>query len=112
MKEIWMKRFLSATIMTAAAFAATSSGFAQGMPANQDPAMPAVATSSKTTQIEPAAGSNSFTEKQASARLAKSGFTKVSGLAKDDSGVWRGTAMKKGVKHNVAVDYQGNVTSE
>jgi hypothetical protein len=33
----------------------------------------------------------------------------VSGLAKDDNGVWRGKAMKNGQQVDVSLDYQGNV---
>jgi putative membrane protein len=33
----------------------------------------------------------------------------VSGLRKDDQGVWRGTATKDGRSVNVSLDFQGNV---
>jgi hypothetical protein len=56
-------------------------------------------------------GANSFTQNQAKDRVLKAGFTNVSELAKDDKGVWRGTAMQSGAKVNVAVDYQGNVVA-
>ena len=57
----------------------------------------------------PAAGANSFTEGQARSRLESNGFTNVSGLQKDNSGVWRGKASKGGRTLDVAVDYQGNI---
>lgn len=105
-----MKRLL----LTAAAVTAfgASAGFAESKAVDHEPAMPAVATSSSVTPAVPAAGSNSFTEEQVKERLAKKGYSKVSGLKNDENGVWRGTATKKGVKHSVAVDYQGNVTAE
>ena len=36
-------------------------------------------------------GANSFTEKQARAHIAKSGFSGISALKKDGNGVWRGS---------------------
>ena len=58
-----------------------------------------------------AKGRNSFTEAQARGRIAKDGYSNVSKLAKNDNGVWQGTAMKAGAKVNVALDYKGNVTT-
>ena len=57
----------------------------------------------------PFKGANSFTENQAKDRIIAAGFGTVSALAKDDDGIWRGTAMKDGKTVNVAVDYKGNV---
>lgn len=104
-----MKRILIATVITTSALAATA-GFAQT--ADHDPAMPAVATSSSVNPDAPAAGKNSFTEKQVVERLHQKGFKKVAGLKLDTDGVWRGTASMKGVKQNVTLDYQGNITAE
>lgn len=58
-----------------------------------------------------ARGRNSFTEAQARGRIAKDGYANVSKLAKNQNGVWQGTAMKGGAKVNVALDYKGNVTT-
>ncbi len=58
---------------------------------------------------EPASGASSFTEGQARSRIEDKGFTAVSGLAKDDNGVWRGTATKDGASAQVWLDYKGNV---
>ena len=44
----------------------------------------------------PAKGANSFTMGEAKSRLEKNGFSDVGGLAKDDNGVWRGSAQKGG----------------
>ena len=37
------------------------------------------------------------------------GFTNVSNLKKDETGVWRGRATKDGKTVDVSLDYQGNV---
>ena len=66
-------------------------------------------TTAPTAPIAPVAGANSFTENQARARLEKSGFTNVTGLKKDDAGVWRGTASKNGKTQTVSLDFKGNV---
>lgn len=57
-------------------------------------------------------GSNSFTEGQAKSRLEGAGLTNVAGLAKDDAGVWRGTAMHDGKSVKVGFDYKGNISAE
>jgi len=57
----------------------------------------------------PAKGANSFTMSEASSRIAKNGFTNVTGLAKDTDGVWRGQADKDGTNVAVWLDYKGNV---
>ena len=78
-------------------------------PAGTDTSNNAVSTSSANNTAKPASGSNSFTEAQARSRIESQGYTQVSGLALDANGVWRGTGMKNSAKHDVAVDYQGNV---
>ncbi len=60
----------------------------------------------------PLEGANSFTEGQASDRIIAAGMTAPTGLAKDDKGIWRGTAMKGDASVNVAVDFKGNVVAE
>ena len=60
----------------------------------------------------PVAGANSFTESQARARIEEKGFGQVTGLKKDDKGIWRGTAMKDGKSTSVALDYQGNIVTQ
>ena len=56
-------------------------------------------------------GANSFTRQQAREHIANSGFTHVSMLAKDDHGVWRGTAHHGGHTVHVALDFKGNVST-
>jgi putative membrane protein len=60
----------------------------------------------------PVPGANSFTEGQAKSRIESQGFTNVSGLAKDDQGVWRGKASKDGKNVNVALDFHGDVFAQ
>ncbi len=57
---------------------------------------------------QPARGSSSFTQAQARRRLERNGYQGVSALAKDRSGVWRGTASKDGQPLQVWLDYKGN----
>ena len=60
----------------------------------------------------PLKGSNSFTEGQAKDRaIAHGGVESVSGLKKDDDGIWRGTGTQGGKTVQVAVDYKGNVVT-
>jgi hypothetical protein len=60
----------------------------------------------------PVEGRNSFTEGQAKSRIEANGFADVSGLHKDDTGVWRGQAKKDGKAVDVALDFQGNVVAK
>lgn len=52
-------------------------------------------------------GANSFTESQARSRLEAAGFSNVQALSKDDSGIWRGRAMRGGRQVEVGLDYRG-----
>jgi hypothetical protein len=63
------------------------------------------------TADAPVAGANSFTEGQARGRIEAAGFADVTGLQKDDQGIWRGQAKRGGQQVGVALDYQGNVTT-
>ena len=83
---------------------------ALAQPANPKGNTPAVNTpNSPPNPGAPVSGANSFTEGQAKSRIESSGYTNVSGLRKDDQGVWRGTATKDGRSVNVSLDFQGNV---
>jgi hypothetical protein len=69
----------------------------------------------KTAATDPGAplkGANSFTEGQARDRAIARGFTDVTGLKKDDDGIWRGNATMDGKSIGVAIDYKGNVVSD
>ncbi len=70
-----------------------------------------VFTSAAVDAGAPLEGANSFTEGQAQDRALAAGYADVSALAKDDKGVWRGTATKDGKSVQVAVDYKGNVVT-
>ena len=72
---------------------------------------PAVKSPNTTNPAAPVPGANSFTEGQAKSKIELQGFTNVSGLKKDDNGIWTGSATKGGNKVNVRLDFQGNVTT-
>ncbi|TSD90528.1 PepSY domain-containing protein [Mycobacterium sp. KBS0706] len=65
-----------------------------------------------TSPAELQKGANSFTEAQATSRLEDHGFTGVTGLTKDDAGIWWATASKGGKSVKVGLDYQGNVATQ
>lgn len=60
----------------------------------------------------PLKGANSFTESQAKDRAVAAGYTDIATLAKDNDGIWRGSAKKGADPVNVAVDFKGNVVSQ
>jgi hypothetical protein len=64
------------------------------------------------TSAAPVPGANSFTEGQARSRIEEAGFTGVTELRKDDEGIWRGRATRGGQQVGVALDYQGNVSTQ
>jgi negative regulator of sigma E activity len=80
-------------------------------PAQSGPQNPAMQTQPGNNSDMPVKGANSFTSSQAKSRLAAKGFTHIGTLRKDNNGVWRGTALKDGVRVPVSVDYQGNVNA-
>ena len=105
-KRLWLATLPAASLLAAGAALAAPPA------ADHNPDMPAVVTDKTPTPTVPAAGHNSFTEKQANMRLQAKGYTQISPLIADKNGVWHGTAMMNGVKKRVAVDYQGNVIAE
>jgi hypothetical protein len=80
-------------------------------PAASGPQNPAISGSTSKQVEAPVKGRNSFTEGEAKSRIESNGFSDVSGLAKDDDGVWRGKAMRDGRRVEVSLDYQGNVVA-
>jgi hypothetical protein len=91
---------------------AGGSALAQVPAAKEGPQNSAINTSDSKNRTEatgPVKGANSFTEGEARSRIADKGFSNVSGLKKDDDGIWRGRAMMSGQQVDVALDYQGNV---
>ena len=84
----------------------------QRSPANTTTAAPPAVTTSNAdskTAAAPVKGANSFTMDEARRRIEASGFSQVTGLKKDDDGIWRGQAMRGGSSVSVFCDYQGNV---
>jgi hypothetical protein len=106
-----MKTILAASVLCIVAGVASAQS--TNPPANANPSMPATTSpNSGNNAGAPAAGANSFTEAQAKSRIEKDGFSAVSNLKKDDSGVWRGKATKSGKSMDVSLDYQGNVVAK
>ena len=108
-------RFLSAAVIAALAGTTVAGGvLAQNTspPANPNASTPAVANTRGNNPGAPAAGANSFTEAQAKSRIEGAGYSNISGLTKDQNGIWRGKASKGGTTVGVAVDYQGNVVAK
>jgi hypothetical protein len=103
-----MRRLL---VISAALAIGASAALAQSPnpPAQSGPNNPAVNTTGANNANAPVAGANSFTEGQAKSHIEEKGFRNVSGLKKDDNGVWRGKAMKDGKSVDVSLDFQGNV---
>ena len=101
------------TIAVALVLGLTAGGaLAQVPAAKEGPQNSAINTSdskNRTAATGPVKGSNSFTEGEARSRIEDKGFSNVSGLKKDDDGIWRGRAMTGGQQVDVALDYQGNV---
>jgi hypothetical protein len=96
--------------LLAVMLATVGTAVAQQPPANPNASNPAINTpNSPPNPGAPAAGANSFTEGQAKSRIENDGYTNVTGLKKDDAGVWRGKASKGGKSMDVSVDFQGNV---
>ncbi len=104
-----MRFYLAIAAMAALLLSPT----ALAQPANPKGNTPAVNTpNSPPNPGAPVSGANSFTEGQAKSRIESTGYTNVSGLRKDDQGVWRGMAMKDGRSVNVSLDFQGNVVAQ
>ena len=78
-------------------------------PAASGPQNNAINTSTMPRPDQPVAGRNSFTQGEAQSRIEAKGFSNVTDLQKDDSGVWRGHATQNGKQVSVSLDYQGNV---
>lgn len=102
-----MKQNIAITAVLAV-FALAGGAFAQ-TPAQPGPGNNAVNSPGQNNSKAPVEGRNSFTEGQAKSRIEAAGYTNVSGLKKDDAGVWRGKGSKGGAIKDVSVDFQGNV---
>ena len=101
----------SLVIAAILAFAAGGALAQTGNPPPQNgPQNSAINSSTKAVEA-PVKGRNSFTEGEAKSRIEKAGYSNISGLKKDDSGIWRGRAVKDGQSVDVSLDYQGNVVT-
>ncbi len=109
-----MKRpslFVCISLLTAATALAAAPASAQNPPAQSGPNNNAINSAGQNNSDAPVAGRNSFTEGQAKSKLEDAGYADVTGLKKDDKGVWRGKASKGGSTAAVSVDFQGNVNT-
>jgi hypothetical protein len=104
-----MKRSL--LLAAAAALFLAGPAMAQNPPARSEPGNNAINSPDQKNSNAPVAGANSFTEGQAKSRIEEAGYAAVSGLKKDDNGVWRGKATKGGATTDVSIDFQGNVNA-
>lgn len=95
--------------LTAAVLLGAAPASAQTPPAQSGPGNNAVNSSTENNSNAPVAGRNSFTEGQAKSRIEAAGYSDVSDLKKDNSGVWRGKAKKGDKQTDVSLDFQGNV---
>ena len=105
----WTRTEDAPHVQSSDCFAGAVPAGAQSQPAQSGPGNNAVNSSDQNNSNKPVAGRNSFTEGQAKSRIEDAGYSNVSGLQKDDQGVWRGKADKAGTKTDVSVDFQGNV---
>lgn len=96
-------------VLTTAAIGLFASVAIAQVPAQQGPSNPAVKSLHDNNSSTPVAGANSFTKTEAMKQIEAKGYTHVTKLKKDKSGVWRGTATKDGQSGPISVDYQGNV---
>lgn len=101
----------SISIIAAAATLVVGSALAADLTPNA-PHNPAVKTTEGNNPGAPVAGANSFTQGEARSRIQARGFSKVSALKKDKSGIWHGKASKDGKVVDVSLDYEGNVVTQ
>jgi hypothetical protein len=103
-----MNRIKVASVLLAAMLVSGSS-LAQTPKAQPSPNNSAVNSKEHNNSDAPVAGRNSFTEGQAKSKIESAGYSDVSGLQKDQDGVWKGKATKDGHQTEVSLDFQGNV---
>lgn len=83
-------------------------------PAASAPATPPAASTTERRAVNAAAlenGANSFTEGQARSRFEDAGITGVTGLTKDDNGIWRGRGQWNGKAVTIGLDFRGNISA-
>lgn len=104
-------RRVALVAMTLAVALDGASVFAQ-TPAQSGPQNPAIKSDSGNNSDMPVKGANSFTMGEARSHIMGGGYSHVTGLKKDNAGVWRGMATKDGKRVHVSVDYQGNINAD
>lgn len=97
------------TSVVAALLAVSLASAALAQEATHGPQNPAIKSTDRNNSATPVEGANSFTRSEAKSKIEAKGYTHVSHLRKDKSGVWRATAEKDGNRTDVSLDYQGNV---
>ena len=102
-----MSQIKTAVLATFIALVGLGSAEAQTTPPSTSTTMP-----KSNDANAPVPGANSFTEGQAKDRMEKAGFTEVTGLKKDDQGVWRASAKQGDKVVTVTVDFRGNVVAQ
>ncbi len=105
-----------------AAGAQTTTPTAPPSPTAPNTTIPSTTTPSTTSPLPapragvdsqaPLPGANSFTEAQVRERLESNGYSAITGLRKDEQGIWRGTAMRQGANTPFALDYRGNISQQ
>lgn len=90
-------------IMTAAA----CSLFTCAAIAQETPAAPASPAAESSTDAGP--GTTAFSQSQAIHHIESRGYTRVRKLAKDENGLWQGTAFKGGSLGAVSIEKMGKV---
>jgi len=103
-----------AVAQTAPPPASPASPVAPARPAVMNPATPpATATERRAVNAAPLEnGANSFTEAQARSRLEDAGISGVTGLTKDDNGIWRGRGQWNGKAVTVGLDFRGHISAQ
>ncbi|MBD9371794.1 PepSY domain-containing protein [Rhizobium sp. ARZ01] len=102
----------TSTIGAIALLMACSAAWAQSnVPAAKPADKPAIVMPGDQNPVAPVTGENSFTEDQAKERIGDAGYTGISDLNLDESGVWRAKAIKDGKPVVVSLDYQGNIVA-
>ena len=103
--------FVIGALLAFAAGGALAQTASSPPPAQNGPQNSAINSSNKAVEA-PVKGRNSFSEGEAKSRIEKAGYSDISGLKKDDDGIWRGKATKDGRSVDVSLDYQGNVNTD
>ena len=91
---------------------AVGSALAQTPLARSGPSQPGRQDHERQQRERACCGCKQLHNESSQTRIEARGFSNVSGLKKDKSGVWRGKAEKEGQPKDVSVDFQGNVISE